>query len=375
MRDSINWARLLAFVTGLVNQELLLQNEYLAAENRILRAHLPSRLRLSDPERCTLAEIGKRLGRKRLKQVACTAKPDTILAWYRRLIARKFDGSRCRAYPGRPRVRHDIAPAPKRSQTTTWKDFIRRHMDVLAGTDFFTVEVLTWRGLVTYYVLFFVELESRRVWIGGITRHPDAGWMQQVARNATLEGTGYLKGCRYVLHDRDKKFCADFRDTLAAGGVSCVALPARSPNLNCYAERWVRSVKSECLSKLILFGESSLRRALTNFCQHYHSERNHQGKDNTLLFPRAGPPGSPGRGTVRCQERLGGLLKRQPVPGGNVSGARNRRHLTCLSEWKWIRQAKAVFTLAFYTRAQAWPRFSSDPWHWFGGLLPFRLRI
>src|SRR5436190_6408276 len=97
MRDSINWARLLAFVTGLVNQELLLQNEYLAAENRILRTHLPSRLRLSDPERCTLAEIGKRLGRKRLKQVACTAKPDTILAWYRRLIARKFDGSRCRA--------------------------------------------------------------------------------------------------------------------------------------------------------------------------------------------------------------------------------------------------------------------------------------
>src|ERR1700704_3177989 len=104
MRDSINWARLLAFVTGLVNQELLLQNEYLAAENRILRAHLQSRLQLSDPERCTLAEIGKRLGRKRLQQVACTAKPDTILAWYRRLIARKFDGSRCRAYPGRPRV-------------------------------------------------------------------------------------------------------------------------------------------------------------------------------------------------------------------------------------------------------------------------------
>src|SRR5260370_23905665 len=104
MRDSINWARLLAFVTGLVNQELLLQNEYLAAENRILRAHLPSRLQLSDPERCTLAEIGKRLGRKRLKQVACTAKPDTILAWYRRLIARKFDGSRRRAYPGRPPI-------------------------------------------------------------------------------------------------------------------------------------------------------------------------------------------------------------------------------------------------------------------------------
>ena len=108
-------------------------------------------------------------------------------------------------------------------------------MDVLAGTDFFTVEVLTWRGLVTYYVRFFIELESRRVRIGGINRHPDACWMQQVARNATLEDTGYLKGCRYVLHDRDKKFCADFRDTFAAGGVNCVALPARSPNLNAFS--------------------------------------------------------------------------------------------------------------------------------------------
>jgi hypothetical protein len=106
-----------------------------------------------------------------------------------------------------------------------------------------------------------------------------------------------------------QEFCAEFRDTLAAGGVSCVALPARSPNLNCYAERWVRSVKAECLSQLILFGESSLRRALKNFCEYYHAERNYQGKDNTLLFPRAGALGSPGRGMVRCQQRLGGLLK------------------------------------------------------------------
>jgi hypothetical protein len=104
MRDRFHWARLLAFVTGLVNQELLLRNEYLAAENRILRTHLPCRLRLSDPERSTLAEIGKRLGRKALKDIARVAKPDTILAWYRRLVAQKFDGSRERTYPGRPRV-------------------------------------------------------------------------------------------------------------------------------------------------------------------------------------------------------------------------------------------------------------------------------
>src|SRR5712664_2833293 len=102
------WARLLAYVTGLVNQQLLLQNEYLAAENRILRAHLPTRLRLSDPQRSTLAEIGKRLGRQAIEQVACVAKPDTILAWYRRLVAQKFDGSRQRSYPGRPPVQHEI---------------------------------------------------------------------------------------------------------------------------------------------------------------------------------------------------------------------------------------------------------------------------
>src|SRR5215472_1885939 len=217
------WARLLAYVTGLVNQELLLQNEYLAAENRILRAHMPARLRLSDPERRTRAEIGKRLGRKALAKVACVAKPDTILAWYRRLIARKFDGSQSRRYPGRPRIsaqveelvvrfarensgwgydrivgalanlghlisdqtvgnilrRNNVAPAPKRSQTTTWKEFIRRHLDVLSGTDFFTVEVLTWRGLVAYYVLFFLHLETRRVSLAGITRHPTEEWMTQ----------------------------------------------------------------------------------------------------------------------------------------------------------------------------------------------------
>src|SRR5437016_9408189 len=103
-----NWARLLAYVTGLVNQEFLLQNEYLAAENRILRSHLPSRLGLSNPERATLAEIGRRLGRKALANVACVAKPDTILAWHRRLVAAKFDGSKQRSHPGRPRISSDI---------------------------------------------------------------------------------------------------------------------------------------------------------------------------------------------------------------------------------------------------------------------------
>jgi len=201
-----------------------------------------------------------------------------------------------------------VAPAPKRSQNSNWKDFITAHMAVLAGVDFFTVEVLTWRGLATYYVLFFLHLETRRVSLAGITKHPTETWMEQMARNAIDEASGYLRQCRYVLHDRDTKFCASFRAILGAGNVKCLALPPRSPNLNAFAERWVRSVKQECLSKLILFGESSLRRTLVEFQAHYHAERNHQGKGNFLLFPPRDTPQEPSGSTLRCRQRLGGLL-------------------------------------------------------------------
>jgi len=343
------WLRLLAYITGGVNQELLLQIEYLTAENRILRTKLPAKLRLSDTERATLAAIGKLLGRKALKEIASIAKPDTILAWYRKLIANKFDGAKKRDCPGRPRIsielealvvrmarenrgwgydrivgaladlglavsdqtvgnilkRHGIAPAPKRSQTISWKDFIASHMEVLAGTDFFTVEILTWRGLVTYYVLFFMKLGSRRGEIAGITRHPDEEWMQQVGRTATQESWGHLHGCRYLLHDRDTTFCHSFRFMVRQSDVEPLMLPARTPNLNAFAERWVRSVRQECLSKLILCSERSLMRVLTEFTAHYHAERNHQGKGNKLLFPDR----LDGHGKIECHERLGGLLK------------------------------------------------------------------
>jgi transposase InsO family protein len=279
------------------------------------------------------------------------AKPDTILAWYRKLVAHKFDGSKARRGPGRPRVtrkveqlivrlaeenrdwgydriagalanlgyrvchqtvgnvlqRHGLPPAPERKRTTTWSAFIRTHLALLAGTDFFTAEVLTLRGLMTYYVLFFIHLESRRVDIAGITIHPNEPWMKQMARNVTMEGCGILRDCRYLLLDRDTKFTQSFRAIIASGQVEPLALPARSPNLNAYAERWVRSVKEECLSKLILFGERSLRRALSEYVDHYHEERNHQGKGNVLLFPRNRDLDRERR--FQCRERLGGLLR------------------------------------------------------------------
>ena len=205
--------------------------------------------------------------------------------------------------------RHGIPPAPERQCTTTWTDFIRAHMSVLAGTDFFSVEILTLRGLVTYYVLFFIRLESRRVEIAGITPHPNEVWMKQIARNVTMDEWGFLEGCRYLIHDRDRKYTDSFRAIVKSGHVEPLKLPARSPNLNAYAERWVKSVKDECLSKLILFGETSLKRALRDYLIHYHVERNHQGKDNILLFPIAAKAVNCVDGSVGCKERIGGLLK------------------------------------------------------------------
>jgi hypothetical protein len=154
-------------------------------------------------------------------------------------------------------------------------------------------------------VLFFIHLESRRVVIAGITVSLDEPWMQQIARNATMEGCGALRGCRYLLHDRDTKYTQSFRAIIASGEVEPLVLPARSPNVNAYSERWVRSVKEECLSKVILFGERSLQRALSEYVEHYHAERNHQGKGNVLLFPQ--DTNIRRAGSVQCRKRLGGL--------------------------------------------------------------------
>src|SRR6266545_5626019 len=325
----MDWKHLLAYITGTVDQELLVRNEYLVTENRMLRNQIKGRVQLSDGERKTLAEIGQKLGKKALAEVAKIVKPDTILAWHRTLVAQKFDGSQQRQSPGRPKIdqelealivrmaqdnrswgydrivgalanlgytvsdqtvgnvlkRHGLPPAPERETTTTWKEFIRTPMDVLVATDFFTAEVWTKAGLVTHYVLFFIHLSSRKVHVVGMTPYPDERWMTQVARNVTMDEWGFLSSGQYLIHDRDGQFCPAFQQTIDAAGVKRVPLPARSPNLNAYAERWVHSVKDEALSRLILFGEHSLRYALNQYLAHYHTERPHQGKGNMVLMP------------------------------------------------------------------------------------------
>jgi putative transposase len=276
--------------------------------------------------------------------------PETLLAWHRRLIAQQYDGS-ARRGPGRPPVptemrtlimrmatenrtwgypriqgalanlghevgrgtianilrEHGLEPAPDRSKKTTWTEFLKTHWDVLAAADFFNVDVWTGRGLTRFAVLFFIELSTRRVEIAGITAEPDACWMSQVSRNVTDARDGFLTGKRYLIHDRDPLLTSAFRETLASAGVETVKLPPRSPNLNAYAERFVRSVKESCLDRLILVGEGSLRRSVREFVEHYHVERNHQGLGNRLILPGVAP--TAGQERIACRERLGGLLK------------------------------------------------------------------
>ncbi len=345
------WHILVIAMAGWMNREQTAAVEYLKEENRVLRELLgEKRPRLNDDQRRRLAAKGKALGRKLLATCCCIVTPDTILRWHRKLIAKKYDGSASRG-PGRPRVagrtgslavrmasenrtwgykriqgalanlghyvcketvrrilkRDGVEPAPERSTKTTWNEFIRVHWDSLAAADFFTVEVWTPFGLVRHMVFFVIELQTRRVQIAGMAPDPNGAWMSQVARNLTDCFDGFLVGKRFLIHDRDPLYTAQFTKTLAAAGVRCVKLPPKSPNLNAYAERFVRSIKSECLDRMIFFGGKHLRCVVNEYVEHYHVERNHQGIGNRLIETTT--LASPADGPVVSRTRVGGMLK------------------------------------------------------------------
>jgi len=200
---------------------------------------------------------------------------------------------------------HGIEPAPERQRATTWKTFLQAHWEVLTAVDFTTVEVWTSGGLVTFYILVAMRLSSRRIYIAGVTPNPNAAWVQQMARKLTDCYDGLLRDSRYVLVDRDTNFLA-FRGVIEGSETKAVLLPPHSPNLNANLDRYMRSMKSECLDRMIFFGERSLRRALTPFEAHYHTGRNHQGLGNNLIEPDE----AVGRvdGEIICRNRLGGML-------------------------------------------------------------------
>jgi putative transposase len=343
---------LIAMVAGWLQRHQQQVSTYLLAENRVLKAQLGGRrLRLTDTDRRCLAALAYPLGRTRLQEVVAIATPDTVLRWYRRLIAEKFDGSIRRQQLGRPRVgeeierlvvrmaeenptwgyrriqgalanlghridkitvrnilrRHHLEPAPQRRKAgMSWQQFLKIHWNVLAATDFFTVEVATWHGLVTYYVLVVMELSTRSVHIAGITPHPTDAFMTQCARQLTDHVDGFLLDKRYLIHDRDTKFTQVFDAFLKGSGVDPLVLPSRSPNLNAHCERFVRSIKEEALDHMVMLGEQALSYAIHQYLAHYHTERNHQGLDNRLIA-REGAVGGQ-TGPVVRRERLGGLL-------------------------------------------------------------------
>jgi len=344
------WQILVAALAGWIGRQQDAVIEYLREENRVLKQQLGRRrLRLTDDQRRRLAVRGKAIGRRALAEGASLVTPDTILRWHRQLVAEKWTHKR--RSPGRPRImqviteltvrmarenprwgytriqgalynvghrvgrttianiliENGIDPAPERGKRTTWSQFLKAHWNVLAAADFFTVEVWGPRGLVTFYVFFLIELATRRIEIAGITPGPNEAWMMQIGRNLTDPIDGFLAEKELLILDRDSKFSSTFRQLLGDAGIEVVRLPPRSPNLNAHAERFVRSIKDECLNGMIFYGERSLRKATREYTAHYHRERNHQGINNRLIEPDD-PPGST-ISAIECVQRLGGLLR------------------------------------------------------------------
>jgi transposase InsO family protein len=347
MRDVLKPLHLLLhWYSELKCHELRKRLDYQDAQLRVLREALgKKRLRFTPEQRRLLAAKAAALGRKVLRSMTTIVTPDTLMAWHRKLIAEKWTHPRRVGRPrksaelcalvvrvakenatwgikriegvlrnldyrisrttiGRILAERGIPLVPER--LTSWRQFVRSHAATIAAMDFFTTEVWTWTGLQTWYTLFAIDHQTRAVQVLGTTPHPDGSFMAQVARNITSVLEGWWRNKTMVLFDRDTKFTAQFRRILEHAGLQCIPLPPRAPDANAIAERFVRSIKSECLDRLIPFGVESLHRALREYLAHYNGERNHQGIGNELIAPRLGDVG--GRGRVVVRRRLGGLL-------------------------------------------------------------------
>ena len=324
--------------------------EYLLEENRILKEQFDKtgkKLRLTNRNRRELARKGKLLGWKQLMEYASIAQPDTIYAWHRKLVALKYTAKRkintekqqrmavirelCvkfaaenltwgygRIQGALANVGYDIStttvgnilrakgiiPAPERTRRGNWKHFIRSHMSVVSVADFFTVEVWTLRGLVRYHVFFVMDLARRTVKIAHIGCQTNGQVMEQVARHLTDFEDGFLLGKRFFVCDNDPLYTQQFETILNSAGIEIIRIMPNVPEQNGYAERFVRSIKKECLDHFIFLGARSLRKAVYEYVEHYHHERNHQGLNNRIPMPH----GSQIMGPIAKSERLGGLL-------------------------------------------------------------------
>jgi len=347
---------IIAMLAHAINERMARKVEYLREEVLVLKEALAAatgktRIDLSAAQRRRLALKGKELTAEERRACCQIARPETILAWFRRLVAQTYDSSKCRE-AGRPRKAADvrklvvelagdnpgwgytkirdalrglkieigrttvanmlaqagIEPAPERNRKRTWKQFLRNHWETLYACDFFSVEVLGLFGTVRYMVFFVIEVQSRAVQIAGVRIAPDGDWMKQMARNLLDPADGFLRKASYLIHDRDPVFTEAWTALLQTAGVTCVPIPAQSPNCNPHAERFVKTIRTECLDHFVIFGERHLRYLVKEFMGHYLAERYHQGIGSRIIKPKVSPSNDNAmRGAIRCRSHLGGL--------------------------------------------------------------------
>jgi len=346
------WITLVTYVAYCIDKELYKAIDYLREQVRVLveqQEKQNKRILLTNRQRMRVAAKAKRLSRRMLEQCTVLFTPDTILGWFQRLVAEKYDGSKNRKTVGRPMISQEIIdlvikfkkenprwgyqkitdqivylgykiskssvkniliengydPEPDLTSKSTWHEFVKSHWEVLAACDFFTIELLVERKLIRCTVFFVMELCTRRIFFAPVKPQPDGDYMIQVAKILTDYDDGFLKSKRFLIHDRDPLYTNDFHSILENSGVESVKLPARSPDLNPYAERFVKSVKSECLDYMILSSVNQLEYVLRQYCKYYHHERIHQSLGR-IIEPMHKIDDSV---EIACVERLGGLLK------------------------------------------------------------------
>jgi len=339
------------------DKELARQVEYLKAENRLLRARLPKRIVVTAQERQRLLKYGRPVG-KAIKDLISIVTPRTFARWLSAegkegQGAAKAKAAEPRRKPGRPRTPDEtralvlrlarenawgytrilgelrklgvtnvsrstvvnilkgagLEPGPKRG-AGTWDEFVKRHAATLWACDFFAKKVWTPVGLLEFFVLFFIHVGTRRVHLAGISAHPDRLWVAERARDAAQAFAAEVGKPTLLVRDHDAKFGPDFDAAFEAVGAQVKAVGPRAPNLNAYAERWVQSVRCECLDHFVVFGEAHLRHILSEYVTHHNMERPHQALGNQTLSARD-PPGQEvvAAGKVIASARLGGLLK------------------------------------------------------------------
>ncbi len=342
----LEWVRLGRRTTAEKDLEILLLRRQLA----IVERTLDKPVRPSRGEKLTLAiltaKLKARTGRsaKELGEIIRIVEPETILKWHRDLVRRKWTHQKKNS-GGRPRTareieqlvlrlarendwgngkiegkliklgykisdetvgnilkRYAIPPAPERRPSPSWRHLMSHYKDQILACDFFTVETLF---LKTIYVLIFIELGTRRVHFAGYTAHPTSAWVTQQARQMMWELADREPRIHFLIRDRDTKFTSTFDTVFRSEDIHIIRTPVRAPNANSYAERWIRSVREECLDKLLIFSEDHLRRVMRDYIAYDNTARPHQGIDQHIPIPRSL---SDTRGPVRCRTVLGGII-------------------------------------------------------------------